>query len=140
MKKYLIPMTDFVLEHPASTDYEWQLSNHLRYAKFLTQPLELWMFVPCDKNGDVLEFKEFETWSKSNYEYNVYMDKYQKAKEKVLFEGFDFIKMSEYYIIINSHGKNVWYSWNKSKPVENLLNEVTEVSLTETAIKQIYGC
>ena len=31
----------------------WMLTGE--YAKFLRQLLELWMFVPCDKDGNVLE-------------------------------------------------------------------------------------
>lgn len=41
----LVPMTSFILEHPASHDYEWQLKNHYNYASFLRQPLTLEMFI-----------------------------------------------------------------------------------------------
>lgn len=136
MKKYLTPMTDFVLEQnkelKSPTLFEEKVFN---YAKFLTQPLELWMFVPCD--DDVLEIPKYN----SNEEIieNQFLQ-YQKAQEKVLFEGFDVIKQKTYFIIKDSHGRVIWVSWQKSKTVESLLNEVTEVILTETAIKQIYGC
>lgn len=94
MKK-LISMVDFVLEHPASTDYEWQLKNHLNYANFLKQPLKLEMFVPCDDDGNVLD-------EPNNLAPNcgcmgicnnpcdeaINIEIYENAKEKVLFDGF----------------------------------------------------
>ena len=51
--KTLIGMTDFVLKQ-----YEQCISSTGRtynYAKFLSQKLELWMFVPCDEDGNVFE-------------------------------------------------------------------------------------
>ena len=49
--KNLISMVDFILEQ-----HEQCISSTnatYKYANFLKQPLELWMFVPCDENGDV---------------------------------------------------------------------------------------
>ena len=49
----LISMTAFVLEDEKKTN--WNSYNLIvAYAKFLKQPLELWMFVPVDENGDVM--------------------------------------------------------------------------------------
>ena len=52
-------MTDFVLEKQMSDktimNRFTQISN---YANFLKQPLELWMFFPCDDYGNV--FSEFQ--------------------------------------------------------------------------------
>lgn len=47
------------------------------YDKFIEQPLKLEMFVPCDEDGNVLNQKLCD------------FSKYQQAKEKVLFEGFE---------------------------------------------------
>jgi hypothetical protein len=65
--------------------------------------------------------------------------KYEKAKEKVLFENYSVIKKKTYSVVIDSHGRNVWLSWNQSKTIESLINEVTEVSLTPNSIKRIFG-
>jgi len=96
MKK-LIPMTDFVLEQNESE----LTTRHcfiicLNYAKFLKQPLELWMFVPCDKDGNVLKFdypqnKAFDDVAQIEFE-----KQYQQAKERCLFEGFEIIE-DKYY-------------------------------------------
>jgi|688.fasta_scaffold717292_3 hypothetical protein len=75
----LISMTDFVLEQRKifKTDNIrrfWACEN---YAKFLKQPLELWMFVPCDSEDNVLE----EPISHQ-------LETYEKAKERCLFHGY----------------------------------------------------
>lgn len=102
----LISMTDFVLEtinkplggqQVASVRHN-ELEKYRRinqYANFLKQPLKLEMFVPCDDDGNVLdETKNYNFWIKksTNIVYDLDLikyEKYQKAKEKVLFEGFE---------------------------------------------------
>lgn len=79
----LISMTDFVLEQEQPTylekeefeDVYYKIHN---YANFLKKPLEICMFVPCDENGDIL--RDGVNWNKKFY---------QKAQERVLFEGFE---------------------------------------------------
>jgi hypothetical protein len=86
----LISMTDFVLEveknsYTKTEKYniiEWQtkcdsFDKIINYAKFLKQPLELWMFVPCDSEDNVLE----EPISHQ-------LETYEKAKERCLFHGY----------------------------------------------------
>ena len=52
----LISMTAFVLEDEKKTT--WNSYNLIvAYAKFLKQPLELWMFTPCELVGN-----EFANW------------------------------------------------------------------------------
>lgn len=59
----LISMTDFLIEQRKELlrkiDYKEKLELYTNivyaYANFLKQKLELWMFVPCDENGEVLE-------------------------------------------------------------------------------------
>jgi len=131
----LISMTDYVLEQKRPTasedlneaDYYYQecevLQNICNYANFLKQPLELWMFVPCDENGNILEepnhldyklknqFNElvFTSQAKQN-KYHSDFDKYQQAKDKVLFEfkDFEFEGVSD----------GVWYFLPKNKDLE----------------------
>ena len=92
---FLIPMTDFVLrineiEKEIDQFFDSWRMNQLRiienYAKFLKQPLKLEMFVPCDDEGIVLEeyVDEHTTQIFAQYQYDL-----DKAKEKILFEGFE---------------------------------------------------
>ena len=99
-------MTDFVLE---IEDYVHESHNKERgfeliknYANFLKQPLKLWMFVPYDENGNLWIFPPTEDeriWSEKdsvNAELS-YIQKivdYQKAKECMLFDGFEMIDNS----------------------------------------------
>jgi hypothetical protein len=90
---------------------EARLQKIYQYSLFLKQPLKLGMFVPCDKDGNFLEEPKKEAYEVGagvkcggwDYLYNSedkaigYYNKpqfdkdllkYQKAKEKVLFNGF----------------------------------------------------
>jgi hypothetical protein len=138
-------MTDFVVEmreNKVKDNIErfWACE---RYAKFLKQPLELWMFVPCDDNGNVLEKPKNLIWQKDDVcimangviiNNNEYINILHKAKERCLFEGFEFEKQKDYYII-TLNGNGLWVSWNKSKKIENLIE--FNLQLTPTALKEI---
>jgi hypothetical protein len=85
--KNLTSMTDFVLEqielnNKKINDDSRTLDIIDNYAQFLKTPLSLGMFIPCDEDGNVLitptEFNPIY-WS----------EQYKKAKEKVLFKGFE---------------------------------------------------
>lgn len=108
----LISMVDFVLEESTNkyvaknfsgfTDIannkKLSYENILRYAKFLKQHLELWMFVPCDEKGNVLEEKSIFNTTDEDYIFDSEaFDNYKKAKERVLFEGFEFQDANEDY-------------------------------------------
>jgi hypothetical protein len=95
--KNLITMTDFVLQRVNTPLAGQQVAsvrhNELekyrqifKYANFLDKPLKLEMFVLCDEEGNILD-KDFfcsEKCTDCDCEYV-----YQKAKEKVIFEGFE---------------------------------------------------
>jgi len=78
----LISMIDFVLQDKSITGI-----SIINYAYFLKKPLELWMFVPCDEYGNVLE--EINDDYPNNIEYFEEIEQYNKAKERCLFEGFE---------------------------------------------------
>ena len=84
----LISMTDFVLEvekyENESHNVEHAFELIKNYANFLKQPLTLGMFVPCDENDNVLEEPSLLPSSD--------LDKYRKAKEKVIFEGWQLFR------------------------------------------------
>jgi hypothetical protein len=97
----LISMKDFVLQQlnddrpHISDQFEWDLFNHCfvarveNYANFLNQPLTLGMFVPCDEEGSVLsepKLKDFEHFEYAGDKLEVALNKYQQAKDRVLFE------------------------------------------------------
>lgn len=115
------------------------LQDIFNYASFLKQPLKLGMFVPCDENGNILN----DPGLIPSYE----LERYRKAKEKVLFEGFeikisnitnnlqnDFLIISETNEIIGHENKDQWF-FNPYKKVEDLIPY--DLTLTESAIKQL---
>jgi len=93
----LISMTDFVLEQTMkqNTTNTFRFCNCEKYANFLKQHLELWMFVPCDEDGNVLEEpKLYKEWlnsrvSTSDFNEIILLQEYQQAKERCLFNGFN---------------------------------------------------
>lgn len=123
MKKHLNQtMVEFVLEHPATTDYDWQLSNHLKYANALSQTPRLGHFIPCDENdvpleepknyAGALEFGVGEHYEKA---FN-----YKQACDRVLFEGFFIDKLPNdvMRLVVIVHKSVVcvfWYNLAKDK-------------------------
>ena len=78
-------------------EFEKRMKSVVDYANFLKQPLTLGMFIPCDKEGNVLEepdCKEDYYRDANGLAYNYFEDrkKWLEAKERVLFEGFEIIK------------------------------------------------
>jgi len=141
-------MTDFVLEQRMrifdEKNYEFSdfYKSITNYAKFLKQPLQLGFFVPCDLEGNVLEEVPYYADGIDKIE------KYKKAREKVLFKGF------EIHTLLNDETKRLtspngvfnvaWYNsekgWYLSNGVSKMLVEGLipyEIELSETAIKQI---
>ena len=123
MKK-LIPMVDFILEqneiHYTIQSEEQAFYIIVNYANFLKQPLELWMFVPCDDNGNVININNrYET---ENNHLNIELDNsFIQAKERVLFvwkDGYDYNTICEMFLSI-----------------EDIIN--FQFELTQTAIKKL---
>jgi hypothetical protein len=147
----LISMTDFVLEideiEPKAVNFSsitdiknYQLNSYskiINYANFLKKPLELWMFVPCDENGNVLEEPETSDKNGKPYyetksEYELFNKSYFKAKERVLFEGFEYDNKMEYW-----HNKHISFDeeFCENKTIEDLIQY--NLTLYQTAIKQL---
>lgn len=131
------------------TDSEYRRLRD-NYDHFIGQSLILGMFIPCDEDGNVLEEpKDYDLGLKFPYsnKHSIECEKYQQAKDRVLFEGFeikvsnitnnlqnDFLIISETNEIIAHENKTEWF-FNPYKKVENLIDY--ELTLTQTAIKQI---
>ena len=105
------------------------------FDSFLSQSLELWMFVPCDEDGNVLE--EPDSIGVGNYfYYEKALDQYQQAKERCLFEGFEFMGgNNEYYFL--KYDSCYAFSIKKTNKtnIESIVHK--EFPLTPTAQKQI---
>lgn len=133
----LIAMTDFVLEQEFTIEVQ-SLTNQwgsrvsrynkiMSYAKFIKQPLELGMFVPCDEDGNVLEEPDNHEFYMNNFkgEFNDYYSQsyeYQQAKERCLFEGLEIDAVNHHI--------------SRGRSVEYLANFGT-LQLTQTAINLI---
>lgn len=152
MENILIPMIDFVLEQRKNRNQTVPecLNSIFGYADFLKQPLKLEMFVPCDEYGNVLESPYLEGVFHSHSKLPVKLsrvtdkdvEKYEKAKEKVLFDvNFRLIRnRTHYFIIEDSNG--VYLRTLKFKTlntIESVLRFSVEVKLTQSAMKNIYG-
>jgi len=121
----LISMVEFVLQmglHSTSMMEKGMIMCN-KYANFLSQPLELWMFVPCDEEGNVLEELSKINGTRKVFEWNLLKEQYQAARERCLFE----------------RDKTVWrdIEYNGLKTVEQIANKRFDLNLTPTAQKQI---
>jgi len=105
----LIPLLDYVLEQTnhhfdkcyvdqdsANTDLIDRIHN---YAKFLSQPLKLSQFVPCDEKGNFLEEPKREFFS-TNFDFKEEMYLFNEAKSDVLFEGFEIEDVDKFGYIL----------------------------------------
>ncbi|REC45402.1 hypothetical protein [Chryseobacterium pennipullorum] len=122
----LIPMTTFVIEYYSNEGYaDLQILSLMKnYANFLKQPLTLGMFVPVDELGNVLkEPKNYTSWKSLEHNDGKRMSaagfaeygNYQKAEEKVMFEGFrvDYNGYSKVRIVASYHPV-IEFSFNKN--------------------------
>lgn len=147
MENKLIPLSDFVLKtlHTPNVNEaicweqtEERLQKIYMFTQFIKQPFELHMFVPVDKNGNIIEFIEYEAWTGSDDHYNEYMNEYLEAYERVLFEGFEEKKKGLKDTVINEElNFAIYIQPSLGYTIESLCNK--NLTLTETAIKQIYG-
>jgi len=162
MENKLIPMTDFVLQEfkkwenkatPAYQSTAKYVFNTKIYAQFLKQPLALWMFVPCDENNVPLEepIYSITNYGASPEAFKRFEEdrvKFQHAKSRVLFEGFYYQSnysektQTKYEYVRNKHPHVFSFEQINRNTIESLLTgfkEEFQITLTETALKQIYG-
>jgi hypothetical protein len=138
----LISMTDFVLGNNKEPYMEGtKYKDLVNYAKFLKEPLKLEMFVPCYSNGNLIEKPNHDKVPEMDIEQmKQYWDEwnmdYDRAKENVLFEGFN-VRVQSTYHVLSKGDDIIWLSWNNSKTVESLMKMTDEILLTIAAIKKL---
>ena len=159
----LISMTDFVLEQNEKINENFkknilmtqgetldELNNFIdiitNYANFLKKPLKLGYFIPCDKNDVPLEEPiNFEVWERLHFKNGKTEkgtigfkehEKYQEAKQRVLFEVFEYDGL---YIEYKVNNLNRFFKDELRKgTIEDLLIQIDDkIKLTETAKKEI---
>lgn len=148
MKK-LISMVAFVLQETklwSGNEYEsYEIAKScLKYAQFLIQKLELWMFIPCKlvdgvwvaleepkRWNDYLEYPESFDGNKEWYEFY----EYEQAKERCLFEDFT---VKNGIVFTPDNQILIQKSLLEKMTIENLVGLKCE--LTITAQKQIGIC
>jgi len=151
----LISMKDFVLEQDniKNVNDAIKFNNCLNYANFIKKPLKLEMFVPCsNENGLPLSLEGLidSGFVLDEIEFN----EYEQAKEKVLFEGFEFFDnpknclnnmLGDYGVFkygdgfgITTHEKGKCYhSYFCIITIEDLIRIEKGISLTQNALKQL---
>ncbi|WP_428067375.1 hypothetical protein [Chryseobacterium gambrini] len=160
MKNFeLKSMVDFVLARTkvmhekvaakVSTAVFEYISEVPNYANFLQQENALWMFVPCDKSGNVLpepeRHEERNSFDEVDYDFDVQeLHDYIKAKEKCLFL-FENYEIADDVVFLNDKMymvdlKTGIFHWgNKAYvTVEDLANDFRmKLWLSEAAVKKI---
>jgi len=86
---HLKSMVDFVKMQSVNLPFVTRFANCDKYADFLMQKPELWMFVPCDENGNILEDQEWKKFEGNITDLGIILRKHKEAKEHCLFEGFE---------------------------------------------------
>ena len=140
MKNKLISMVEFVISTDKEISILESLTSIRNYASFLKQPLELWMFVPCGEDGEVLERPKIMSESIINNDNSKEWAKktvqYQQAKERVLFEGFEYTRETNNYIFLKREGIYTHViSKNKKVTIEDLIPY--NLTLTASALNQL---
>ena len=113
---------------------------------FLEKPLKLGYFIPCDKNDVPLEEPiNFEVWERLHFNNGKTEkgtigfkehEKYQEAKQKVIFEGFEYDKEND-WVTYNEFAR-FFVSELQNGKVEDLFKLIKdEITLTETSKKEI---
>ena len=92
------------------------------YANFIKRPLELGMFIACDKDGNVLEMPQgFYDWHGLSPSEVLKCKQYQEALDRVLFEGLTYEDESDNsYRLRDSKGVLLFITKDPSKTVEIL--------------------
>lgn len=139
MKNELIPMTDFVLNVKIEDTIDKDAAEiYQNYARFLKQPLTLGMLVPCDEKGNVLKEPSID-FDGTN---QVYQTRYERAKEKVLFDVRLTKREEISYCVcyrVSSKEFSFHFDYYPDSSGDRTIEECIEfkLPLTESALKQL---
>ena len=144
MITHLISTTEFVklVENKDGYFPHERYTLICNYANFNLLKPELWMFIPCDEEGNVLEEPKIEgkiTWCDKCEELNPEYGTWYKAQSKVLFKGWKYELNEEWdqpAIVNSTHSIILGNTVGGYKTIEKLASKV-KLELTETALKQI---
>ena len=114
----LISMTDFVIENENMVKQtESEMSKNLfklaQYAHFLKQPIQLWMFIPCNENNETITERHYSYFDNEN-EHEDYCNEMEEAKQRCLFEGFEFRKGKATHLIEFWQDEKFLFTYNVS--------------------------
>jgi len=115
-----------------------------KHSKFIEQKLELYMFVTSKLvNGVWVVLEEPFNDGENDQYYLSALEEYEKAKDRVLFEGFEYqeVKLKTHYSLIRFPDKTITPLYPKlwrEETIENLVKY--NLDLTTTAQKQIGLC
>lgn len=111
------------------------------YIDIMDKPLELWMFVPCVDGVPLDKPIKYDLWLKGFFITTILDDyyQYQKAKEKVLFKGFEIDEITTSKIYITNG--NIYLSFDKETKTQISKMDMVklckyDIELTE-AFKQL---
>lgn len=144
MMERLISMTEFVLrENKLQHGNDFFKAAVINYAKFISRPLTLSMFVPTDLDGVPYNGRE------NTFGYEHLQEQFQSAKQKVMFEGFEYKNWDGRLDDIDAtvmNGIHVYWrdsqtkKWRTSKGISTIEDLVRYgLILTAAAKKQIFG-
>lgn len=144
-------MVDFILN---ANKKQWNSNTEKleaieNYADFLSEPITLRMFVPCDENGNILPEPQMRAERNSFDEVDIDYDvqelyDYIEAKKKVFFKGPEVLEEKDgnethYYLILSGMSimnKIQGYDWETNpgfERVETLL-DFDNIELTDSPL------
>jgi hypothetical protein len=119
-------MVEYVLEKRMSFDGTAldRFKKCGRYANFLSQPLKLGMFIPCNDVGEILEepIAPAQNARSGKTHYQNQLKEYQKALDEVIFDGFEMCQNLKSYECLYNRELNIHIPVRfKNKTIESLI-------------------
>jgi len=127
--KFNKSMVEYVRNMSSRTEED--LFKLFSYANFLSQKLELYMFVACDENGNVLEEPKIRPNTTDALNYTARKIKFETALSKVIFEGCEY---NSVYENVTKDGIVIWVTW-KNKTIEYLITY--NLDIKESVAKEL---
>lgn len=142
MENKLISMTSFVLNEQRFKEDDAVCNLRItNYANFISQPLKIEMFIPCDANGNYTEDISTEGYLATAM--------YNDCKSKIIFDGFKLLFKDQYYYTLGCQQTKLYFDINRKEIFTNSIKRLTiedmvyaliePLTLTPNALKHIYG-